>query len=59
MPNSLANLTSKEISLALLALHQQWTKPPEELKHLTIVEWSLLEGLLNQLLEQKETSVMH
>ena len=59
MSIELAKLTSKQISLALLALQENWTSPPEELKHLTLVEWMLLEGMLNELMQQKQLSVLH
>jgi hypothetical protein len=59
MSHNLLELTQQEISLALLALHQNWEHPPEELQHLTPVEWCLLEGLLNQLLLQRQHSQLH
>ena len=49
MSQNLLELTQQQLSLALLALHQNWEQPPEELKHLQPLEWCLLEDFLQQL----------
>ena len=59
MSRNLLDLTQQQLSLALLALHENWEYPPQELKHLDPLEWSLLEDLLNQLLWQKDNSSLH
>jgi hypothetical protein len=59
MSRNLLELTQQELSLALLALHQNWEHPPQELKHLGPLEWCLLEDLLQQLLWQKDNSSLH
>jgi hypothetical protein len=59
VPHNLLELTPQEISLALLALHENWQSPPENLQHLSTLDWMILEGVLNQLLLQRRISVLH
>ena len=59
MSSNLQNLSNQQLSLALQWLSNAEQYPPEELQHLSPVEWMLLEGLLNSLMSEREYSQLH
>jgi hypothetical protein len=57
-------LTQEQLELALLVLHQLNKNPilpqlPKELRHLSPVDWEVLEGLLYELEWTKRLSSLH
>ena len=59
MPSNLQKLSNQQLSLALQWLTNAEHHPPEELQHLSVGEWMLLEGLLNSLMLERQHSQLH
>ena len=59
MSPNLLNLSPQELSLALLCLSQEFQTLPQELKHLSHLDWLLLANLLATLSLERQYSPLH
>ena len=55
----LHQLSTEQLSLALLCLSEELKPLPEELKHLSHLDWLLLSNLLENLLLEQQYSQVH
>ena len=59
MSPNLLNLSPQQLSLALNCLVTEFQILPEELKHLSPLDWLLLENLLGSLELERQYSPLH
>ena len=57
--SNLHQLSTEQLSLALVFLSEELTPLPQELKHLSHLDWLLLSNLLESLLLEQQYSPLH